>query len=515
MVIVKARIKMNIESLKNIGLEFLKKMKRNRLLQLIIDLKNIIEELIYENKSLRDTVLRQQDEINHLKGEKGSPQIKPNNNGENEDSSRSEKKPQKKKKRWKKSKKKQSVKISRTQRCRIDKNILPDDARYKGTRTVVIQDITVAIDNIAFEIERYYSPSLGKTYEAQLPDSYSYGAFGPGIHSLILVLHYQGRIPQKRLHTLLTDMGVLISEGEIWEIMKKCGEDFLPEMNEAKEAALSQQDFQQIDDTSARIAGKNGYSITCCNDFFTAYDTGFSKNRLSALSALAGGKQLRFIINDTSILYLKEKLSAKSSVIDVLKKMKSDRVYNTDAFDQEIINNPQLSKFGEYTIRYIKEGCAIAAYKAELLGPYTPKLVCDDAPQFKCLTQYLQLCWVHEERHYKKLTPYIEDHREILNEFMDSFWNYYDKLKAYKKKPSLKMKKKLYQEFDTLFSHDTPYAPLKKIMKDTQMKKDALLLVLEFPEVPLHNNSCELDVREKVIQRKIRNCHRALAGQCC
>jgi hypothetical protein len=39
--------------------------------------------------------------------------------------------------------------------------------------------------------------------------------------------------------------------------------------------------------------------------------------------------------------------------------------------------------------------------------------------------------------------------------------------------------------------------------------------VLEFPEVPLHNNSCELDVREKVIQRKIRNCHRALAGQCC
>ena len=144
-------------------------------------------------------------------------------------------------------------------------------------------------------------------------------------------------------------MGVLISEGEIWEIMKKCGEDFLPEMNEAKEAALSQQDFQQIDDTSARIAGKNGYSITCCNDFFTAYDTGFSKNRLSALSALTGGKQLRFIINDTSILYLKEKLSAKSSVIDVLKKMKSDRVYNTDAFDEEIINNPQLSKFGEYT----------------------------------------------------------------------------------------------------------------------------------------------------------------------
>ncbi len=462
--------------------------------------------MIQENNELKDSNQKLLDEINRLKGEKGRPRIKPNSNGNNEDNSRSDKKPKKPKKKWKKSHKKQYIKISRTQRCSIDRNNLPQDARYKGTRTVVIQDIKVELDNIAFEIERYYSASEAKTYEAELPTQYSYGAFGPGIRSLILVM------PQKRLHTLLTDMGVIISEGEIWEILKSSGPDFLPEMTAAKEAAITQQDFQQIGDTGARIAGKNGYSIATGNDFFTSYETGFNKNRLSALAALAGGRGLNFIINDAAIDYLKGKLSAKAAIIEKLKKFKSDRVYDTDTFHEQILQNPQIAKFGEYIVRYIKEGCAIAAYKAELIGPYTPKLLCDDAPQFKNLKRYLQLCWVHEERHYKKLIPHIEDHRKILTEFMDSFWEYYDKLKVYKSNPTQKMKKQLYNEFDTLFGADTLYFPLNRVIKETKKKKNALLLVLEFPELPLHNNACELDVREKVVQRKIRNCHRGLPG---
>ena len=39
-----------------------------------------------------------------------------------------------------------------------------------------------------------------------------------------------------------------------------------------------------------------------------------------------------------------------------------------------------------------------------------------------------------------------------------------------------------------------------------------MLLILEFPTVPLHNNGCEQVIREKVVQRKIRNCHRGMKG---
>jgi hypothetical protein len=34
-------------------------------------------------------------------------------------------------------------------------------------------------------------------------------------------------------------------------------------------------------------------------------------------------------------------------------------------------------------------------------------LICDDAPQFKLVTDELSLCWIHEGRHYKKLAWFI------------------------------------------------------------------------------------------------------------
>ena len=49
-------------------------------------------------------------------------------------------------------------------------------------------------------------------------------------------------------------------------------------------------------------------------------------------------------------------------------------------------------------------------------------------------------------------------------------------------------------------------------MAKTRDKKQELLLVLEFPEIPLHNNSTELAIREKVVQRKIRGYHRSPKG---
>lgn len=38
------------------------------------------------------------------------------------------------------------------------------------------------------------------------------------------------------------------------------------------------------------------------------------------------------------------------------------------------------------------------------------------------------------------------------------------------------------------------------------------MLVLNYPEIPLHNNTSELDIREKVVERKIRNCFRSMRG---
>ncbi|WP_292750620.1 hypothetical protein [Nostoc sp. NMS4] len=41
------------------------------------------------------------------------------------------------------------------------------------------------------------------------------------------------------------------------------------------------------------------------------------------------------------------------------------------------------------------------------------------------LTADLALCWVHEARHYKKLSPFVACHRQSLDEFLDDFWKYF------------------------------------------------------------------------------------------
>ena len=162
--------------------------------------------------------------------------------------------------------------------------------------------------------------------------------------------------------------------------------------------------------------------------------------------------------------------------------------------------------------KYVEEGCAIGAYRENFLGPGSDILICDDAPQFKGILEYLGLCWVHEERHYDKLLPNHSHFQKELDNFLDNFWNYYDELKKYKENPSQEKKEELSLKFDKLFSADTDYFALNRIIKKTAKKKEYLLLVLDHPEIPLHNNTSELDIREKVVQRKIRNCFRSIRG---
>ncbi|MEO8356718.1 MAG: hypothetical protein ABI621_12450, partial [Chloroflexota bacterium] len=57
--------------------------------------------------------------------------------------------------------------------------------------------------------------------------------------------------------------------------------------------------------------------------------------------------------------------------------------------------------------------------------------------------------------------------------------------------------------FDTLFATETGYHDLDQRIKKSRTKKDALLLVLKHPELPLHNNASELAVRQRVRKRDV------------
>ena len=155
---------------------------------------------------------------------------------------------------------------------------------------------------------------------------------------------------------------------------------------------------------------------------------------------------------------------------------------------------PDSSK-GKLHRTKIMEAAAIASYHSKTGMPLVTVLVCDDAPQFKLLTDELSLCWVHDGRHYKRLNPFVPMHQKQLTAFRERYWKYYRKLFNYKKNPTSEEAKSLSAEFDTLFSTKTGYDELDKRIAMSKAKKEELLTVLKHPEVPLHNNLSENGAR--------------------
>jgi hypothetical protein len=146
---------------------------------------------------------------------------------------------------------------------------------------------------------------------------------------------------------------------------------------------------------------------------------------------------------------------------------------------------------------------AVGYYQSQQAVPVVETLVCDDAGAFKGITADLSLCWVHEGRHYKKLSPVLASHQQALAAFQTRFWAYYHELRAYQQDPSPGEQARLEAAFDTLFATTTAYAALDDRIAKTAAKKAELLRVLEKPYLPLTNNPAELGARRRVRKRDV------------
>ena len=122
------------------------------------------------------------------------------------------------------------------------------------------------------------------------------------------------------------------------------------------------------------------------------------------------------------------------------------------------------------------------------------------------------LCWWHEARLFEKLHPFFDKHQSILEDFTGKVWDYYERLAKYKENPSENFKEELSVDFDSLFSTVTGYDELDHRITLTNKKKPYLLLVLDYPEIPLDNNLSERGLRKLVIKRKISNGTRVKNG---
>jgi hypothetical protein len=466
--------------------------------ELIRQLLNLVEKLSTDLRDAQTEIQRLRNEVNRLKGEQGKPKIKGNTPKPPPTNHSSENERHKSRPRHRKSKKAE-IKIDREQVLEVDPTVLPKDAEFKGYEDVVVQDILQRTDNIRFNKKKYYSASTRKTYLAELPRGYE-GQFGPGIKALTLVLYHGIGTSEPKILEFFEECGIHISAGEISNLLIKKQEGFHTEKNEVYETGLQSSPWQQTDDTLTRVDGQNQHCHIVCNPVYTSYHTRASKERLMVLDVLCNGRKRLFRLNEETIGYLRSIPWSKAAWRKILS-WKSEQDWEETEFLEHLVEGlPRLSNQQRKTLI---DAAAVTAYHAQKDYPVVKALVCDDAPQFNWLGQEMMLCWVHEGRHYKKLMPVIGLHRELLDDFLKHFWEYYHQLLDYCKNPTVEEHLRLEIEFDDLFSNHTGYDAMDQRIAKTKVKKDSLLLVLQYPELPLHNNASELAVRQRVRKRDV------------
>lgn len=463
------------------------------LFNLVEDQQALVRELQAENQRLRD-------ENNRLKGEQGKPDIKANKPPKpptaSDHSSEAERhKPQA----WRKGPKLDRIRIDREATLKVDPASLPADAEFKGHEDVVVQDVRFETDNILFHKEKYYSASAGQTYLAPLPPGYS-GQFGPGLKALALVEYYACNVAEPKLLELFRNVGVVISAGELSNLLIKNQAAFHAEKSALYAAGLRSSPWQHYDQTSTRVDGVNQQCNIVCNPFYTAFFTTASKERLSVLDVLRNLASRAFCFNAETVELL-HTLGVAQRVIAQVQAFPQEQTLSEA--ELTALLEQQTPPLGPLQRQHVLEAAAVAAYHAQLEFPVIQLLLCDDAPQFNWLTAELALCWVHEGRHYKKLTPYVPQHQKLLAAFCTQFWAFYDELLAYRAAPSPAEKVRLSAEFERIFTTVTGYQQLDDRIAKTHLKKASLLLVLEHPEIPLHNNPAELGARQRVRKRDV------------
>ncbi len=328
------------------------------------------------------------------------------------------------------------------------------------------------------------------------------GEFGPGVKTFVYTQKHVANVSEPKIKDFLESVGVYISEATISRILTKNNEHFHQEKEDIFQAGLGTTIYQHIDDTSARVKGQNHYTHIIGNPYYTAYFTIPHKDRLSVLDLLQGGRPRSYCFNDEAFALLATfRISQKLTV--QLRQLAFGQVLDEKQMTQllqQLFPDPHKGKNNRTRIR---EAGAIAAYHQLTDFPVIPVLLSDDAPQFKHLTKEQALCWVHDGRHYKKLQPVVPDHQQQLTDFRGQYWDYYRDLLLFKQNPTQEQAEELSTHFDQLFTTETPYQLLDERIAKTNAKKQELLLVLKYPQLPLHNNEAELAARVQARKRDV------------
>jgi hypothetical protein len=471
---------------------------------LIASLRAHIEELSNQLVELQRLVAAQRDEIARLKGGPGRPNIKPNKPSGMERGT--EPKPPKGKKPPRGSTR---SKLTINEERIVKVAAPPSGSRFKGYTNYVVQDLVIRPHVVNFHCERWQAPD-GKVITAPLPAGVV-GHFGPELRRFVLVQYHETQTTIPRLVTLLRGLGIAISKRQLVRLLTADQDSFVNEAREGLRAGLSSASWITVDDTGARHKATNGFCTQIGNDDFAWFGTTGSKSRLNFLELLRAGHN-DYVVNDEALAYMRERALARH-VIDRLAEHPEKQFSDHKAWNAHLdALGIAALKVNPDPVLIATEGALWGSVKAHGLLPNTV-IVSDDAGQFNVGTH--GLCWVHAERLVHKLDTFTEEHRTAQDAVRKQIWQLYADLKAYRCAPNPDSKAALQARFDNIFTQKTGFITLDRLLARLHANKPELLMVLERPEIPLHTNGSENDIRCHVTRRKISGGTRSDRGREC
>jgi hypothetical protein len=383
---------------------------------------------------------------------------------------------------------------------------IPPGSQFKGYEDFVVQDLILEPHNVRYRRERWVTPD-GTTVVADLPAAVVPGRhFGPDLLCFIIHQYHHQHVTQPLLLEQLRQLGVDISSGQLNRILTEDKDAFHQEKEELLPAGLATSSYIHADDTVARHEGKQGYCTHVGNDFFAYFRSTDSKSRVNFLEVLRGIHQ-DYVIDEVALAYFAQQ---KLALVLIGALTAGVRTFADGAAWQAHLSS--LGICDERHVRIATEGALLGSLMSHGVSPNLG-VISDDAGQFDILVH--ALCWIHAERTLARLIPFNDKYRQALEGVRTQVWDFYAELKVYKTASCPEEKTRLEARFDELFATKTDFATINGALKRLGANKAELLRVLERPELPLHNNPSENDIRDYVKKRKISGSTRSEAGRLC
>ena len=380
---------------------------------------------------------------------------------------------------------------------------IPEGAIFKGFNRYTVQEIVFRAHTVQYRLARWQLPN-GSYITGRLPSNV-HGHYGPHLIAYILHQYHACRVTEALILDQLHACGILMSIGQLNNILIENKETFIEEVAELLPIAAEVEKQLQVDDTGGRHNGQNQYTTIINNRWFSVFTTTDSKSRINFLKLLQGGKE-EYVINEDTLDYLSH------APVDAY-----FPGYIAHSLGKKFISLLEWEMF--LTVRGIAPGpetrlLTEAALYASVMQNGIPRdlgIHSDDAKQFALFIH--SLCWIHEERHYRKLIMTTNEARAELERIRDQIWALYQALKRYKECPNELAKESIKKQFDAVFQQKTSSPTLNHQLDKSYNKKEKLLRVLERPTTPLHNNDSETCARAAKIKLKISGGTRSELGR--